>query len=137
KLRVPRYADDAECAHVLRQIEAEVLINGIFIAFEEAFHKSLVHDGHRRRGLIVGCGEVPSPQNWNAEILKIIGAHAVPRGTRLFVHLFCGMAFDQNQLPPVVSEWVVKGKSGTLYSRQTVEAIFDLPIKRLQSRQRI
>ena len=36
-------------------IEAEVLIQRVFVALEKALHEGLVHDRHRRRGFVVGC----------------------------------------------------------------------------------
>ena len=50
-------ADDAEGVRVLRQIEPEVLIERIFVAFEEAFHEGFVDDGDILGGFIVGGGK--------------------------------------------------------------------------------
>ena len=48
---------------ILRQIETEVLVERIFVlAFEEALDESLVHDGDRRGGFVVGRGEA-SPRS--------------------------------------------------------------------------
>ena len=53
ELGVAHDANDAECAGVLRHVEAEVLIQRIFAALEEALHEGFVHDRHRRRGFVV------------------------------------------------------------------------------------
>ena len=87
KLGIAHDADDAESAGILGDIEAKVLIQRFFRALEKALHEGFVDDGHGRSGFIVRRTERAPAQNWHAKILKIVGAYAVPRGTRLLVEL--------------------------------------------------
>ena len=58
ELRVAHDADDAVGADVLRQVEAEVLIERILLRLEKALDERFVDDGDVLRGLVVGGGEV-------------------------------------------------------------------------------
>ena len=58
ELRVAHNADDAKCAGVLRQIEAEVLTERIFALLEKALHESFVDNGNGLGGFVVAGGEV-------------------------------------------------------------------------------
>ena len=44
---VARNANDAEGPGVFRQIESEMLIQRVFVLFEEALHKRLIHYRYR------------------------------------------------------------------------------------------
>ena len=71
-------AHDAEGSNVLRHVEAEMVVDGVFVALEEPLYEGFVHDGHRRGGFIVGGGEVASAQDPHAEVLQIIGTDPIP-----------------------------------------------------------
>ena len=109
-----------------------MLVQRVFAALEEALDESLAHHGHRLRIFIIGCSKGASAQHRNAEILKIIGADAVPGSARFLAHLGSRMARHHNQFTPIVSERVIEGQSGRLHSRQTFEALFKLPVERGQ-----
>ena len=57
ELGVPHDAHDAKRAGILRQIQAEVLPQRIFVALEEALHKRFVDDRDRLGGFVVGRGK--------------------------------------------------------------------------------
>ena len=72
ELRVAHDADDAERADVLRQVEAEVLIERILVALEEALHERLVDDRDRRGRLVVGGRERAAAHHRDAEVLQVV-----------------------------------------------------------------
>ena len=78
--------DDAERGGVLRQVQAEVLLQRVFAAFEKAFHEGFVDDGNWGGGFVVGGGEGAAAQNRNAKVLKIVGADAIPRRAGFIAH---------------------------------------------------
>lgn len=53
-----RDTDNPEGGSVLRRVQAEVLVDGVFAAFEEALHEGLIHDSYGRRVFIVGVVEI-------------------------------------------------------------------------------
>ena len=67
--------------------KSEVMIDGIFVIFEEAFDEGLIHHGDRRGGFIVCRGEIAATDQGNTEILQIVGADAIPRRSGLLVEL--------------------------------------------------
>ena len=108
-----------------------MLIQRVFVALEKALHKGFVHNRYGCRGFIVRCRKAPPAQDGYAKILKVVGAHAVPRGARFFVQLGSGiMASYQDEFAPVVGKRVVKRQPGSLHSRQTVEPFLKLAVER-------
>ncbi len=106
-----------------------MLIQRVFAALEKALHESFVDDGHGRGGFVVRRRKRAPAQNRHAEILKIVGAHTVPRGARLLVELGRRMASDHDEFAPVVGERVIEGETGALNAGETVDMIFKLAIK--------
>ena len=78
ELRVAHDADDAKGADVLRQVEAEVLLERIFVALEKPFYECVIDHGYRRGRLVVGRGERAAADHRHAEIRQIVGAHPIP-----------------------------------------------------------
>ena len=66
-------------ADVLGQVEAEVLIERILVALEEALDERFVDDGDGLAGLVVGGGEVTPAHERHAEVLQVVRADAIPR----------------------------------------------------------
>jgi hypothetical protein len=113
-----------------------VLVDWVLAGLEETLHECLVDNRHRHRGFVIGLGEVTATQDWDGKILQILAAHAVPRGS-FFIHFRRRMACDVNHLAPVIGEGIIERQSRSLHARQTIEAIFDLTIECVQSRQSI
>ena len=107
ELCVPHNTHDAECAGVLRQIEAEVLPERILVLFEEAPHESFVDNRNGLHRFVIAPGEVPPADQAHTEVLKIVGAHAVPGSAPVHVQLGRWMAGHQNEFPPVVRQRIV------------------------------
>ena len=78
ELRVSHHTNDPERADVFRQVESEVLVEGILVASEEPPHERFVHNRDRCGGLIVRGGERSTSNRDHAEVLKIVRAHPVP-----------------------------------------------------------
>ena len=93
--------------------------------------------GDRRGGFVVRRGERPPPQHRHPEVLKVVGAYAVPRRARLLVQLRRGMPGHQNQLAPVVGERVVQGEARSLHAGQAIQPILELAVQRGQFRLRV
>src|SRR5262249_60520769 len=98
---------DAEAAGILRHIQAEVLVQRVLVALEETLYEGFIHDGDRRRGLVIGDGEAAPAEELHAEILKIICAHPVPGCATVLLEFGLGMPGYEDQLAPVVGERVV------------------------------
>ena len=118
-------ADDAECAGEFFQIETEVLVDGVFVALEEAFDEGLIHDGDRRGGFVVGCGEMSPLEHGNAEMLQIVRTDAIPRCARLFVYFAGRMAGDHDEFAPIVGERVVHGDVGAFDTGNAAHIVFE------------
>ncbi len=136
ELGVGNDADDTECAGKLSEVETEVLVDGIFIALEEAFDEGLIYDGDRRGGFVVGCGEMPPLQHGNAEMLQIVGTDAIPRGARLFVDFRRWMPRDHDQLTPIVGKRVVHGDVSAFDTGDAAQIILEPAAKSDLGRQR-
>ena len=65
-----------------RQVEAEVLVERILVALEEALDERFVDDGDRRRRLVVGRRERAPAHQRHAEVLQVVRADAIPRRAR-------------------------------------------------------
>src|SRR5207253_8333992 len=102
KFRIVYDTDDPEHSGVFRKIQAEVLVQRVFAALEEAPDKRLVDDGNRLCRFVVSLGEVPSANHTHTEILHIAGAHAIPRRTGLLLDLGWWVPGNKNHLTPVV-----------------------------------
>ena len=107
-----------------------MLIDGVLAGLKEALDERLVDNRHRLAGFVVRPGEGAAAHDLHAEVLHIVGAHAVPRRARFLVQLGRRMACNQDQLAPVVSERVVKRESAALDAGQAVEPILDRAVKR-------
>src|SRR6266481_5527360 len=130
ELCIAHDSDDTKSAGILGDIEPKVLTQRVFVALEKALHERFVDYGYGRSGFIVRrCKRAPA-QNRHAKILKIVGAHAVPRGARFLVEFGRGMAGDHDEFTPVVGERVIEGEADTLNARETAEMIFKLAIER-------
>jgi len=129
ELGVADDADDAEIGGVFGHVETEVLLDGIFIGFEETLDESFVDEGDGSGGFIVGVGEVTATDELHAEILEILGADAVPRSAALFIE-FCGrMAGHKDEFAPVFGEGIVHGQAGSFDAGNMVEFVLQAAIQ--------
>lgn len=136
KLRVAYDADDAERARILGPLDAEVLIERIFIAPEEALHERLVNDCNRSGRLVVRCRKQASPHDRDAQVLKIIGTDAVPGGAHIVARVR-RMAGDQNCFAPARGERIVQRESGSTHAGEACEPLLDVAIERRQPIERV
>ena len=134
ELGIPHDADDAKRAGILRQIQAEVLPQGIFVAAEESLGERFVDDRDGRGGFVVATVKIPSADQFHTEVLQVLSAHPVPGGARGLVQLRCGMAGDEDEFAPIVGERVVQRQTRSGHAGKTIESVFNIPVKRRQLR---
>ena len=77
EFRVAHDAYDPVCAGIFGHVDAEMLLDRVFLALEKTLHKCLVHNRHRSCRFIVCCREVSPAQNRHSKVLQII---ALSRG---------------------------------------------------------
>jgi hypothetical protein len=85
-----------------------VLADRILVALEEALGERLVDDRDRRRRFVVRLRECAPARHRHAEVLQVVRAHTIPRCAGVLAGLRRRMAGDENQLAPVVRQWVVE-----------------------------
>ncbi len=125
-------ADDAERVGHIGQVETEVVAERLLVALEEALHERFIHDRDVFRGLVVRRREGAPANDRHAEVLQVIGAHAIPGCASALAHLERGMSFDHHELAPVVGERIVERESGALHAGQRVEPRLDRAVEGLK-----
>ena len=106
---------------VLRQVEAEALVERIFAVLEESANERFVHDRHMLGRLVVGLGEMTAARELDPEKLEVVGADAIPRRASLLAGLRRRMPGHQDEFAPVVGERIVERESSAANTREPVE----------------
>ncbi len=101
-LGVARNPDDAKRASILRQIEPELFIQGIFMR-EESACEGLIDDRDERGFLVIPLIKRPSAKNWLAQCLEVAGADAIPCRIGVLGKFGSGVTSDVDELAPVIS----------------------------------
>ena len=129
-LEVVKDANDLKGAGVLRQVDAEVLADGVLIG-KKALDELLVDDRNRLRCLCVLVREVAAMNHGHADGLKKMRTDPVPRGSAFFVGTGGGVALLNDALAPVIAfERTVEGHADVGDAGQRRKPVFDLAVER-------
>ena len=96
---------------------------------EEAAHERFVHHGHVLRRLVVGGGEVAPSDEFDAELLQVVRAHAIPRRAGLFARCRQRLAGNQDAFAPIVGQRIVEGQPRAPDTRNAREPFLDVAVE--------
>jgi hypothetical protein len=117
---------------VLGQVEAEVLVERILVALEEALDERLVDDRDILAVVVVGAVEVPASHQSDPQVLEIVRADPIPGRAGLLSRLRRRMSRHEHELAPVVGQRVVQRQTCAPYAREACEPLLDDAIQGLE-----
>ena len=110
-LEVGEDADDLPAAGVLREVDAEVLADGVLIG-KEALDEGLIDEGDLRRCGRVLLAEIAAAHHGHADGIEEVCADAIPCRAAIVAGPRSGMALLNDALAPVVAfERAVEGQA--------------------------
>ena len=102
---------------VLRQIQAEVLADGILVG-EEPLGEGFADDGDVARGACVLLGDAAAAHDRLAHGFQITGADAIPARIGIVIQLGHAVTFGNDQFAPVIDVGGIEGERGAVRLRE-------------------